>query len=781
MIKTIIIFFRRFLHQKTINLLSISGLSIGIAVALVMGWWTINEFSFDNFNEDGDSIYRLGREGFINNETIHVASCFAPLAADCQESFPEVQSSIKFIMNGMVEVEADLIKGEETMLIADSNFFSFFTYPLLLGNKDNALLSTSSIIISNRLAQKYFPNMNPMGKTMTSENREWVVSGVMKDVPSNSHIQFDALVPMHAFPQKASRSYGSNDNYNTYLKLQENTDIEGLAKKITQLTHEKAAFLKEIPIHHFIQPLADIHFGSNDFRFDNAISGDKRLVLILTFMALSILAIACINFTNLFISTSFLRLKSLAVKKSNGASQSMLIREFFYETSIYVVISLILGLLLALLALPIFNQLAGSNIAVDYSDIRFYIFLISIGLFTILLAGSIPAFSMAKIDVVTALKGKSKNKSISIVQKGLVILQFSASIILLITVITIKKQVYYMQHADLGFTKDHIIIVRAGGAFSKDYNSIKQELEKSPFIEEVTVKNSLPSEWNNGNVVALPGSVADPYIMEFCHMKYNYFEMLDIALVDGIPMDLASEPSGGVWLNEAAVTILGLEDPVGAEVLIDGEGEQVKGVYEDVRTKSLHISVDPQLIQPMQIVEGYYKLLIRVTGNQQEAIKIIENKWKSVNPDEDFEYRFLDDIYQDLYHAEIRTSKIVSWGMGIALFLTAIGLFAMASYSTQTRTKEIGIRKVNGATVMEILSLLNKDFMKWVILAFIIAIPIAYYLMNNWLQNFAFRTELSWWVFALAGFIALLTSVITVTWRSWRAARRNPVEALRYE
>lgn len=781
MIKTIKIFFRKFLHQKAINLLSISGLSIGIAVALVMGWWTINEFSFDSFNEDGDSIYRVGREGFINNETIHVASCFAPLAADCQQSFPEVQETLRFLTEWNNEMEADLIKAEEDLLIADSNFFSFFTYPLSLGNKEDALLAPSSIVISKSLAQKYFPNINPMGRTISVEHKEWVVSGVMMDIPSNSHLQFDAVIPMHAFPNLAARSYGSNDSYYTYFKLQENSDLGELEKKVTQLTHEKAAFLKDIPIHHFIQPLADIHFGSNEFRFDAAVSGDKRLVLILTIMALSILAIACINFTNLFISTSFLRLKSLAVKKSNGASQSMLIKEFFYETSIYVIISLTLGLVLALMALPVFNQLAGSNIAVDYSDFRFYVFLIGIGLFTILLAGSVPAFSMAKIDVVTALKGKSKNKSISIIQKGLVILQFTASIILLITVITIKKQVYYMQHADLGFTKEHTLSIRATGAFSKDYQTIKQELEKSPFIEEVTVKNSLPSEWNNGNVVTLPGNSADPFIMEFCHMKHNYFNMLEIALVDGIPMDLSTETSGGVWLNEAAVKVLGLEQAVGTELLIDGEGKQVKGVYEDVRTKSLHIGVDPQLLQQMHGVEGYYKLLIRISGNQQAAIKTIEDKWKAVNPDEDFEFRFLDDIYQDLYHAEIRTSKIVSWGMAIALFLTAIGLFAMASYSTQTRTKEIGIRKVNGATVLEILSLLNKDFMKWVILAFVIAIPFAYYLMNSWLQNFAFRTELSWWVFALAGFIALLISIITVTWRSWRAARRNPVEALRYE
>ena len=761
-------------------MLSILGLSIGLAVALLMGWWSLNEFSFDNFIKDNDRVYRVGREGYINNETVKIASCFAPLARESKNKFPEIETSMKAVFRYQSEFIIEEQSFFETALIADSNFFEILNYPILEGDVDQCLQIPDAIVITEKLAKKLYPGESALGKVVQYADRTKEITAILKDIPANSHLQFQAILPMDDFDVINNRPWLNNDEYMTYFKLYEGVNIEELASKVTLLSQEQAPVLKEIPIHHFIQGLRDIHFDSSDFRFDKAVTGNLNLTLVLLLMGIIILVIACINFTNLFISTAFLRAKSLAIKRTNGAAQWHLIRDFYLETTLSVIISLLLGVALAFLVLPLFNELSQSSIQFSLIDLRFYILILGVAIITIILAGSVPAFSMSRMELIESLKGGVKGKSVSVFQKALIITQFTASIILLIAVFSIQKQILFMKNVDLGFDIEQVVYLQANQGFSDHYETVKQELQESSAILEVTVKNSLPMNWNNGNAVSNPENSSDPFIMEICNTKANYFEMMDIAIIEGEKMQDRHEDKNYVWLNEQAVEVLGLKDPIGKQVLLD-ELFEVKGVAENIKTKSLHLNIDPQVYKAEKEVRSYYMLFIKTSGDNEKAIADIKKLWEKYNPDEDFDYGFLDDAYGNLYRAEERAGKIVGIGMMVAILLTIIGTFAMATYAAERKTKEIGIRKVNGAKIYEILVLLNRDFLVYILVSLALAIPIAYYLMTNWLQGFAYRTTLSWWIFVMAGAVVMIISLITISWRSFRAARRNPVEALRYE
>ncbi|KPL14471.1 MAG: hypothetical protein AMS26_10600 [Bacteroides sp. SM23_62] len=776
------IFERNLLKHSTTNFLSIGGLSLGIAIALLLGWWAINEIKFDHFNADADKIYRVCREGFLNNETAKIGSVFGPLSREAKFRFPQIEESVRIITNGKERFQVgEVINYEESIYFADTNFFQFFSYPIKIGDINSCFKDPDKIVITERFATKYFADKNPIGETVNVHNRDWQVSAVMFDIPNNSHLQFDALCAISGVPELDNSRWGQRDGFGTYIKIADNAETEDLEKSITKLALENFPPYTQIDIHHFLQPLRDIHFNTEYFRFDYAVKSDKRFVMIFLFMAIAILIIACINFTNLFISTSFLRAKSIGLKKANGASKGSLIREFFIETSLYVLLSAIAGTVIASLFLPVFNQLANSNIAFDFSNVYLCSLLFGIIILTIIMAGTFPAFYLTKFNPATTLKGKFNGNNVSVLQKGLVILQFAASIVLLVTVVSIKRQVRFVQSADLGFNKSNVVYVDATGAFSESYETIKQELERSHEIVEVTAKNCIPPDWNQGIGISTPETRENPYIMEICGIKDNYLDLMDIRIVAGENISNYHDSLNYVMINQQAASALGLDNPIDQTIFQGDEQLIVKGVLQDIKTKSLHNRVDPQVYRKLRKVESGNVLMIRISDNTQSAIKAIKEKWQAVNPEHPFEYHFLDDTYDKLYQNEIRAGRIVTWGMCIALFITMIGLFAMARYSTERRTKEIGLRKVNGAALFDILILLNKDLLKWVVIAFVVAIPISWYIVNSWLNSFAYRTSLSWWIFAMAGVIAVFISLATVSWQTFMAATRNPVEALRYE
>jgi len=769
------VFEKNFFKHKTTNLLSIGGLSLGIAVSILLGWWAINEMKSDLFHSDYQKTYRVCREGFINNETIRIGSINSPLAKDLSDKFPQIEDLVRIAPMEKDRFRVDeKINYEEAVMLADPGFFSFFSFPLKQGEILSCLDDPDEMVISEKFAAKYFGEDDPVGQSVEFLDRNWRISAIMFDVPANSHLQFDAICAMAGLPQYDDAPWGW-DLFNVYLKIAPETDMQALSDQITEIAREAFPPYRDIDIHHFLQALADIHFDTRDFRFDNVQKSDKRFVMIFAFMALAILTIACINFTNLFISTAFLRARSIGLKKANGAGKGSLT-----ETTIFVLISMAVGIFLAKLALPLFNNLADTQVILNFYEPALLAFLAGIGLVTILMAGSFPAFFLTRFRPAATLKGEMKEKNISYFQKGLVIIQFAASIILLVSVFTIRRQVSFVRTSDLGFNKSNIISVNATGPFSESYDMIKQELERYPEIIEVTAKNSLPSEWRHGSGISASAE-DDPFIVEICDIKENYLDMLDIEIVIGDPFEDYNDSLKYVWLNEQAASLLGYENPVGQTVMAENEQYIIKGVISNIKSKSLHHNIDPQAYINLPQVQADHVVMIKISDDQKAGIARVQEKWEEVNPDYPFDYNFLDQTYDDMYENEARAGGIVTWGMLIAMFITIIGLFAMAAYTTERRTKEIGLRRVNGAEMKDILILLNKNFLKWVIVACVVALPLGWYIMKGWLDSFAFRTNFSWWILMASSLIALLISILTVSWQSYMAARKNPVESLRYE
>jgi len=774
------VFEKNFFKNKTTNFLSIGGLSLGIAVAILLGWWALKETRADRFHSDYKSTYRVCREGFVNNENIRIGSINSPLAKDLKDQFPQIKDMVRLAPIGKERFQFDeIINYEDAVMLADSGLFRFFDFPLKQGDIRTCLDDPNDMIITEKLAAKYFGEDDPVGQSVEFIGRNWQISAVMFDVPANSHLQFDALCAMSGIPEYDNAPWGW-DLFNVYVKLAPETDLEALSGQITDLAREGFPAYETVDIHHFLQALADIHFDTQDFRFDNAKKSDRRFVMIFAFMALAILTIACINFTNLFISTAFLRARSIGLKKANGAGKGSLIKEFYLETALFVLISMAAGVFLAKLALPLFNNLADTRLILDFTEPALLAYLAGIGLITILMAGSFPALFLTRFRPAATLKGELEEKNISVFQKSLVILQFAASIILLVSVFTIRRQVNFVRTADLGFNKSSIICVNARGPFSESYDMIKQELERYPEIIEVTAKNGLPNEWRHGEAISASPE-DDPFIVEICDIKENYLDMLNIGIVSGEPFKDYNDSLNYIWVNEQAARLLGFENPV--DQFLHHEGTQliIKGVVNDVKSKSLHTQIDPQVYIKLTQVEAQHSVMIKISDDQKAAIALVEKKWNEANPDYPFEFSFLDQAYDDMYKNEERAGDIVTWGMLIAMFITIIGLFAMARYATERRTKEIGVRMVNGAELIDILVLINKNFLKWVIVACVVALPLGWFIMKGWLESFAYRTNLSWWTLLVSAMAALLIAVATVSWQSYIAARKNPIESLRYE
>jgi putative ABC transport system permease protein len=774
------VFEKNFFKNKTTNLLSIGGLSLGIAVAILLGWWALKEMRADLFHSEYQSIYRVCREAYMNNENVRIGTINTPLAKDLKDQFPQIEDMVRIAPMEKERFQVDeIVNYEDAVMLSESGFFRFFNFPLKQGDLNTCLDDPDEMVITEKLAAKYFGEDDPVGQSVEFMGRNWRISAVMFNVPANSHLQFDALCAMSGLPQYDNAPWGW-DLFNVYVKSAPGTDLEALSGQVTDLAIAGFPFYESVDIHHFMQALADIHFDTQDFRFDTAKTSDKRFIMIFAFMALAILAIACINFTNLFISTAFLRARSIGLKKANGAGKGSLIREFYLETSLFVLISLALGVFLAKLALPMFNKLADTRLILDFTEPALLAYLAGIGLITILMAGSFPALFLTRFRPAATLKGELKEKNISVFQKSLVILQFAASIILLVSVFTIRRQVNYVRTADLGFNKSNIICVNATGAFSESYDMIKQELERYPEIIEVTAKNSLPNEWRHGDAISASAE-DDPFIVEICDIKENYLDMLNIGIAAGEPFEDYNDSLNYIWINEQAAQLLGFANPVD-QVLQHSTGEFIiKGVVSDIKSKSLHSQIDPQVYIKLSQVEEQHMVMMKISNDQKAAIARIENKWEEVNPGYPFEFHFLDQAYDDMYQNEARAGDIVTWGMLIAMFITIIGLFAMARYATERRTKEIGVRMVNGAELIDILVLINKNFLKWVVVACVVALPLGWFIMKGWLESFAFRTNLSWWTLLVSAMTALMIAIATVSWQSYIAARKNPVESLRYE
>ena len=650
----------------------------------------------------------------------------------------------------------------------------------------------NNAIITESAARKYFPDEDPIGQRIVSHGYDFFISGIMYDIPRNSHIQAEVILPM--FGSFKSWEWDSGFYYDTYFILSPSADLNLIGERLTQINKAGAGdFLKNAYNEVGLELVRDIHFSKTEPGFDNAVKGDKSFLQILVFTALVILIIGCINFTNLFISTAFIRARSIGIKKSQGAGRRTLILEFYKETAVYVFISVVGGLLLAMLTLPVFNNYTGSTTVLDFYNPQLYVFLFCLIIVTILIAGSFPAFRMTKFGIIETIGGKFRGKKMSAFQKALVIIQFTSSISLLIIVFFFGRQIDTLLSQDLGFDNKNVFYVNGWGAFGADYKSLRNELRKNPAIADVAMKQyDLPLRMGNGvGVRSLDGDEA--ILIDLSEVSPNYFDFFDMEFLAGEnPLWLETAANSRYCvINEAAARALGLEDnPVDASFMYisigqklienDGKTYTVKGVIRDSYVKSLHETPGAQMYLNLSR-DDHNPIFIRTVGNPQDAIQAMEKMWKEINPNVPFEYHFLDETYDAQYKAEMNARNVLSYALLITFIISAAGLFAIAFYSTQRRIKEIGIRKINGAKVTDLLLLLNKDVVVWVVISFLIACPIAYVFLYNWLDDFVVKTSLSWWVFLIAGVLSALVALITVSYQTWRTATTNPIESLKTE
>lgn len=776
------VFGRNFRRQRTVGVLSIAGLAVAVAVVVLIGMWAMNEFRFDNFHRDGENISRLVVKTYLSNESALLGGTFRPFGEEAQAKLPDIQEMCRVADWEKSEIQIDdVLYGGDVCYIVDSNFYSFFTFPLKTGDVRTVLSAPDQMVISESMGRKYFQAENPVGKVIRYSGRNWKVAGVMYDMPENSHLKADFVVP--PFGYTANCSWGDSDGFMTYFKLRPGTDPSSLEKPLVNILCENMVAFKNISTSTFLQPLKDIHF-SVGFHGDTVVKGNKPLVLIFLLMSWIVLIIACINFVNLFVSTSFLRAKSVGVKKAHGADKMSLVREFYLETFFYMLSAVICGMVIAKMILPFFNQMANAHVRIDLTSPLLYLLLGSVLLLTSLIAGLFPALYTAKFGVVETLRGQFKGKNLSVLQKGLIITQFTASIVFLIAVFFINKQVDYMVNKDLGFDKENVVCMYGRDGLAEHYKTVRDELLTCPSVVGVTEKRGLPTEWMQGWETKRVG-MDESYTVEICRVREDYFDVLKMPVVQGENPFLKSHDSLHYCvINERAARMMGMENPLGESLEMYGQLYPIKAVVKDAQTKSLRQNVDAQVYLKLSDNSDYRygcTYLVRVAGDPQQAIKAMEAQWKEQVPKAPFEYQFLDQVYEHLYTAETNAGKVLSSVMMITLLISVAGLFAMAFYSTQRRVKEIGVRKVNGAGAGEILMLLNRDFLVWVVISFCIACPVAYFIVSRWLEGFQERTDMSWWVFALVGILVLLVALLTVSYQTWKAASVNPVKALKSE
>ncbi len=787
---------RNLMRNKLYSLINIVGLAIGITACILIMLYVQSELSYDTFHEKADRIYRVNLYGVLNGDEINSSVTCPPLAKTMQNEIPEVEEALRLTFIEPVIRHNNDVFNEKKWCYTDANFFKIFSATFITGNPEKALSQPNTVVLTESTAKRYFGEDNPIGQFIRmGKDREYEVTGVIKDYPENSHIKPDFLASMKGLDVDKNLNWIQN-MVHTYVLVKEgyteqdvDAKLEGLVEKYVGpavkqamgVTFEK---LKSQGLKYkwYAQPLVKIHFD-REVKPVTESSGNKSYMLIFSIIAIFILVIACINYMNMSTARSAKRAKEVGIKKALGSNRNFLILQFLSESVLVTLIALVLALLLIKLLLPEFNNLIEKQLVFDYfSNFKTIPLMLAFGIGIGIIAGSYPAFFLASFNPVKVLKGINKSEGGNAkLRSGLVIFQLIVSIGLFSGAFFISKQLSFLQNKDLGFNKENLLIINKANYLGKQLSSFKNELLAQQSILKITSSSSIPGRFNASNSY-FHHSVDDTRGINTFWSDCDFLRTYEIELTQGRFFEEGNQFNDkSVVLNETAIKQLNIEDPIGKQIYSGTKSEEnsltIIGVIKDFNSLSLHEKMSPFVLLSG---DGEY-LSIRISGDIGQNLKLIEQTWDKFANGQILDYVFFDEDFGRLYKAESRTRKIVSIFSALAILIACLGLLALAAFVAEQRTKEIGIRKVNGAKISEVLLILNKDFVKWVIIAFVIATPIAYYTMNNWLENFAYKTSLSWWIFALAGLLALGIALLTVSWQSWRAATRNPVEALRYE
>ncbi|HEX9650535.1 MAG TPA: ABC transporter permease [Cyclobacteriaceae bacterium] len=789
--------FRNIANQKLYSFINIMGLTIGIAGSIFILFYVVDELSYDKFHTDAKRIYRVGLQGKIAGQEINVIYTCPPLANAMANEFPEVESAVRLGQNLEILFRyEDMIFYESDVLDADSNFFSFFSFKLLKGNPETCLAEPNSLVITEDMAQKYFGNEDPIGKILVigNQNTSYKVTGVSENPPHNSHFTYKALLTTVSQDQFRDDIW-LNNGIHTYYKLRPDATNENMPDKFEDLVikyvgPEVQQFMgisldqfksSGSEYGYYSQRLLDIHLKSNQ-EGELGVNGNITYVYIFSAIGIFILVIACINFMNLSTARSAGRAKEVGLRKTLGSLRSNLIGQFLTEAVLYTIISTALGIITVYLLLPLFNLIAGKEHTIaTLLNPAIMGSLATIVLVTGLLAGSYPAFYLTSFKVTEVLKGKLKSgmKS-SGVRSVLVIFQFAISIILIICTTLVYQQLNFVRHKNLGFDKEKVIVIQNTAPLGNNREPFKNSLLSFAEIESASFSTHVIPGTTNTTVFRSQGEDID-HIMSVYSADYDHLETFGFELKEGrfFSSDFPAD-STSIVLNEAAVAEFGLEDPIGSEIFYSPQNQTFKviGVLKDFNYESLRNEVGPHALF---LTHADNRLAIKYSGEAASTVKLIKSKWEELAPNEPFEYYFLDDKFNALFKSEQQLGELFTIFTGLAIFIACLGLFGLASFMAERRTKEIGIRKALGASTPALIQLLSTEFTKLVIISFVISILPAWYFMSSWLDNFAFRIELSPLVFVLAGFGALLLAWITVGYQSIKVAGSNPVNSLRYE
>jgi len=803
--------------NKVFSFINIFGLSVGLASCMLITLYILNELSYDLYQKNGDQIYQLGTTFIQQGKEMKLPNTPAPMAQAMQLEFPEVQQTTRLM--GLFAEDKTLLQYNEKNgepksfyetkgYLADSTFFRMFTYTFIEGNAATALNEPRSVVLSEEIAKKFFgsqPALNKLIRISSSSNgdNDFLVTGVFKPNSRPSHIDCRFFMSMKGgdverYIRENGTSFATNNMFYSYLQLKPGSNVKNLEAKFPAFVDKYAGKdLKAMGFgkKQFLTQLKDIHLRSG---MDSNVTppGSMTYLYILVSFAFFTLLIVCINFMNLSTARSSKRSAEVGIRKVLGAEKGSLVRQFLGESVFMSLIAFVFAFAITEFLLPAFNSVSGKNLTLSFTEniliiVGFFVLSVVTGLF----AGTYPAFYLSSFKPIKVLKGRFSNSLAAVsLRKGLVVFQFIISVVLIIASVVISGQMKFLRFGGLGFDKERQIIIPLRSGTAKNmYPSFKNELAKQSQIQGVGASLYNPGIFNpSDNLFYKEGqNMNDAKRTRMNWVDAGYLKTLNIKPVAGrlFSETISADTNFRMVLNETAIKEIGLgtaQNAVGKKVYFDYQGTQygfeIIGVVKDFHFEDLHLPITPYGYQLNTTNSQYNYMIVHAKqGDMNNLLKSIESAWHKLNPNEPFEYSFLDDDFQKNYDAENRLASIVSYFTLIAILICCLGLFGLATFSAEQRIKEIGVRKVLGASVAGIVALLSKDFLKLVVVAIVIASPLAWYVMHRWLQDFAYRINISWWIFLLAGIIAAVIAFVTISFQAIRAANANPVKSLRTE
>ena len=787
--------FRSFIKNKIYTLINVFGLALGMACTILIILFVHDELTYESQHQRAENIYRVITLGKIGDNEIRTANASIPLGKVLKEEFPFVKQFVRVKGGGSMSInyEKDAYN-ENRFYFVDSTIAEVFTIPFVKGNPSTALSRPNTVVITESIASKYFGTDDPIGKRIKGENDiEFEVTGIVKDVPVNTHFKYDFLASFTTRGEHKSQSFLNIDCMNYILtengydpanfpEAYETIVEKYLAPQIEQVVGQSYNEIMsgDNSWEHVLQPIRDIHLRSH-LGSEHEANSDIKYVYIFSIVAVFILIIACINFMNLSTARAATRAKEVGIRKVAGASKGSLVGQFLGESILLAFFAHILAMIIMETFLPTFNQFTGKEMAFKYGDFRYYLGILGIILFVGIIAGSYPAFVLSSFKPIKVLKTKlNSGNGRSYFRSILVIFQFSISIIIILGTLIVNRQLKYLSKLDLGFTEDQVLVLDKAYGIIPNHETFKQELLKYESIESISINDAVPgSIYSSTGFYAAGKTAGESQVLSVGKVDEDYLATFDMEILGGRFFSKDFNDSNSVVLNQAAASALGLEDPVGKTIYISTfpAPYRIIGLIKDFHFESLHSEIRPLLLHQGQ----FRSMAIKMNTNDIEnTIKLVKKTWSSLT-DKSIEYYFLDDRFQDMYESETKTGIIFGVFSGLAIIIALLGLIGLVSYSTEQRTKEVGIRKSLGATSGQIVHLFSRKTLVLLLIANVISCPLAYLWMDRWLQDFAYRTPINYGIFVIVLVLTMLISLLTMGYQTIRAAGKNPVLSLKYE